>query len=259
VLFFAARYPPAVEGIFWLVYMIDVQSSEPFCKFEAYLAIWGTLIFLIPLQIIIIMRTMALWDKRRSITILVVTVAIAADITILVTLSRIMRAFTFQMIPLITPLLGCNSGLIGLSPTITIPSWVAVIVFDTVIFVLTLISAVHKFKYGRTRLLTILVRDGFMYYLVMLSLGVVNLLLLVALPFSRGGLSTMFTPVLRASFSIIGSRIMLNLRGAVEPLNSPSYGSASFPQHIVRLELMNNGGAKSSSSTGSEQTNTSIV
>lgn len=117
-----------------------------------------------------------------------------------------------------------------------------------------------------------------MYYLVMLSkwfsqpvmhdladilgyqgLGIINLLLLVALPFSRGGLSTMFTPVLRASFSIIGSRIMLNLRGAVEPPNSPSYGSASFPQHIVRLELMNNVGAKSSSSTGSEQTNTSIA
>ena len=63
--------------------------------------------------VIVIMRTMALWERRRSITILLVSVAIvsvsmisddhegrlinfmkATDITIIVTLSRIMGAFT---------------------------------------------------------------------------------------------------------------------------------------------------------------------
>ena len=52
-----------------------------------------------------------------------------------------------------------------------------------------------------------------------IGLGVTNLLTLLVLPQTRYGLVVMFTPVQRVSYSIIGSRIVLNLRGALEPLN----------------------------------------
>ena len=51
------------------------------------------------------------------------------------------------------------------------------------------------------------------------ALGISNLILLTALPTSRVGLTTSLTPVLRCSYSIIGSRIVLNLRGAASRLN----------------------------------------
>lgn len=93
----------------------------------------------------------------------------------------------------------------------------------------------HSVTLIRTRLLTVLVRDGFMYYTVMLgesfrirqtdcsnahlahvlALGILNLVFLAALPANRAALAPMLTPVLRASFSIIGSRLMLNLRGVL--------------------------------------------
>lgn len=41
-----------------------------------------------------------------------------------------------------------------------------------------------------------------------------NLVLLSALPVTRSELGVALTPVLRASYSIIGSRLVLNLRGA---------------------------------------------
>ena len=43
-----------------------------------------------------------------------------------------------------------------------------------------------------------------------------NLVFLVALPLERDVLAVAWTPVLRASFSIIGSRIILNLKGAAK-------------------------------------------
>lgn len=48
-----------------------------------------------------------------------------------------------------------------------------------------------------------------------MSIG--NLLIFLVLPESRSALLSIFTPVMRASYSIIGSRIMLNMRGALTP------------------------------------------
>lgn len=47
------------------------------------------------------------------------------------------------------------------------------------------------------------------------ALTVANLVLFLALPLTRAEMGTMLNPVLRASYSVIGSRIMLNLRGAL--------------------------------------------
>ncbi|KAL5511032.1 hypothetical protein ACEPAH_4247 [Sanghuangporus vaninii] len=204
-LYFMARYPVAIEEILWLVC---------YCRFEAYLGIWATLVFLIPLQIVVILRVIAIWDRKRIIAILLWFSLFATDIVILVTLARIMHIFTYSMNDLLRPVLGCQSGLATLNPTTTIPAWAGVIAFDTVLFVLTLAKALHSYKVARTRLLTILIRDGFAYYTIMLVLGISNLLFLSALPRERGGLASSLTPVLRCSYSIIGSRIILNLRSA---------------------------------------------
>lgn len=92
-------------------------------------------------------------------------------------------------IPRLRPVLGCQSGLATLNPTTTIPAWAGVIAFDTVLFVLTLTKAIYSCEHplvlalsdlinlcvtdkaARTRLLTILIRDGFAYYSVMLGKG----------------------------------------------------------------------------------------
>ncbi|KAL5489694.1 hypothetical protein ACEPAI_4526 [Sanghuangporus weigelae] len=194
--------------------LYDILLTIEHCRFEAYLGIWATLVFLIPLQIVVILRVIAIWDRKRIIVILLWFSLFATDIVILVTLARIMHIFTYSMNDLLRPVLGCQSGVTALNPTTTIPAWAGVIAFDTVLFVLTLTKALHSYKVARTRLLTILIRDGFAYYSIMLVLGISNLLFLSALPRERGGLASSLTPVLRCSYSIIGSRIILNLRSA---------------------------------------------
>jgi len=100
------------------------------------------------------------------------------------------------------------------SNTVSVPTWISFIAFDTLIFTLTLIRACRYYKDVRTPLVTVLVRDGFLYYVVMLAQSIANLILFLILPLNRSALLPLFTPGLRASCSIIGSRIMLNMRGA---------------------------------------------
>ena len=82
-----------------------------------------------------------------------------------------------------------------------------------------------------------------------IALGVSNLILLSALPITRAGLSPALTPVLRCSYSIIGSRIILNLRGAASHLNQDksqrdirlvelSGSSSSASQQESRVETL---------------------
>ena len=47
----------------------------------------------------------------------------------------------------LSPLLGCSSGLITLGPLVTVPAWTAVMVFDSLIFILTLAKAIQVRKY----------------------------------------------------------------------------------------------------------------
>ncbi|KAH8108722.1 hypothetical protein DFH11DRAFT_1070300 [Phellopilus nigrolimitatus] len=193
-LFFLIRYPAVIEGILYVIYSVDLHASDTVCKIEAnYFSTWGTLVFLIPLQIVVILRIIALWERNRVIVALLVLTALATDVTILATMIRVMQKFHFKSEPLLRPILGCTSGLTRFSPTVTIPVWSAVIAFDTVIFGLTLARALRT------------------------SLSISNFILLAGLPSLREGLIGALTPTLRASFSIVGSRIALNLRGALVP------------------------------------------
>lgn len=47
----------------------------------------------------------------------------------------------------IAPLLGCNSGITYISSSTTVPGWTSVLIFDTLIFVLSLIRALKMRKY----------------------------------------------------------------------------------------------------------------
>ncbi|KAI5116528.1 hypothetical protein M0805_005514 [Coniferiporia weirii] len=188
------------------------------CEFEIYLAIWGSFLFLVPLQIVVILRTVALWDKSRAMIALLGFTMTATDVAVAVAIGRITRVFDYVVNPLVRPVLGCSGiNVVQLGSSDSVPAWAGVIFFDSVIFTLTLIRALRAMKFSRTRLMTILVRDGFLYYVAMLAISITNLILLVSLPPDRIGLGSSFTPVLRASYSVVGGRIMLNLRGVLMP------------------------------------------
>ena len=99
-------------------------------------------------------------------------------------------------------------------------------------------------QHTKTPIITLLARDGIIYYATMLGVSCVNVpffflsnhfqalsianLAMDSLPASRAGLTACLSNGLRASFCIVGSRIMLNLRGVVMTDKNAAIMSDSF-------------------------------
>ena len=148
------------------------------------------------------------------------------------------------------PLIGCSAYNTVANLHQNIPAWCFLILFDTVLFLMTLVKAWKDCKrsilfllswkltvsfVGKlapySQLFAVLLRDGFILYAVMLGsycdhrylnialiykISVLNIINLVfyTLPPSRAALAIVLTPIVKANFSITGSRLILNLRSA---------------------------------------------
>ncbi|TBU50929.1 hypothetical protein BD309DRAFT_1013863 [Dichomitus squalens] len=104
--------------------------------------------------------------------------------------------------------LGCD---LSVSLPVAILGWIAMVCFDTMIFVLTVAKAFRMAPFWHHRLLSILFRDGAVYYIIMGLVNSGNLLTLV-LP-SIGDTNRGFlTSLTNAICTAITSRMLLNLR-----------------------------------------------
>ncbi|EJF65988.1 hypothetical protein DICSQDRAFT_165694 [Dichomitus squalens LYAD-421 SS1] len=104
--------------------------------------------------------------------------------------------------------LGCD---LSVSLPVAILGWIAMVCFDTMIFVLTVAKAFRMAPFWHHRLLSILFRDGAVYYIIMGLVNSGNLLTLV-LP-SIGDTNRGFlTSLTNAICTTITSRMLLNLR-----------------------------------------------
>ncbi|OCB90912.1 hypothetical protein A7U60_g1822 [Sanghuangporus baumii] len=187
VLFVLNRYPVFFISVFLLVYMFDYDSpyhvsslilgkltnmfASGSCVISNYVEAWSMLVFIIPVQ----------GEELRS----------NSAPFILTSSSDTHSAYTsavgpkpknlrFALFcafvenrPIVKPILGCYGILNEVSTSRTIPSWIALIVFDTVVFVLTLIRVdnIRRAKKDRSLLLNILFRDGIIFYVIMLGIN----------------------------------------------------------------------------------------
>ncbi|KAL0570937.1 hypothetical protein V5O48_011021 [Marasmius crinis-equi] len=106
------------------------------------------------------------------------------------------------------PYIGCPSSVGASLGERLAAAWLGMLIFDTIVFILTLYKAL---RIGRVRgnLLPLLVRDGTLYYGVMISCNLGNILTFFLGDRIIRGLLTTFTNVMA---SILISRLVLNLR-----------------------------------------------
>ncbi|OCH84627.1 hypothetical protein OBBRIDRAFT_389337 [Obba rivulosa] len=89
-------------------------------------------------------------------------------------------------------------------------AWSCLVVFDTVVFTLTIVKAMKSDGLWRGTLFRLMLRDGSIYYGIMAMANVVNIVtLLVVMPGGKG----LFTTMTNVMSSLLISRLMLNLRG----------------------------------------------
>ncbi|KAL5520194.1 hypothetical protein ACEPAG_9407 [Sanghuangporus baumii] len=230
VLFFLNRYPVVAISIVMIISNMNVASSLKLavrCEISYRLDGWSMMALILPVQLIFVLRTFALWERNRKVLAFLILLMLACDsvIGVSIWMSERIGSVMLPQEPGLREVLGCYSTMSGISSyKVIIPAVAALMVFDAVVLALTILRfiRIRKDGEGNGSVIRILFRDGVIYYIVVLASNVANLLLYALLQRQHAGLVGSCVPILRTVMSICASRLMLNLRGAIDRVRSQS-------------------------------------
>jgi len=108
-------------------------------------------------------------------------------------------------------------------------AWIGVVLFDSIIFALTVYKSLRLRRSGERTIVDVLLRDGSVYFAVMSITTLSNsLTYMVGRPFTRGVL----TPITNVFSSVVATRLMLNIRRVRTTTLSDSLTTSSTRQDI---------------------------
>ncbi|KAJ7676911.1 hypothetical protein DFH06DRAFT_1291766 [Mycena polygramma] len=209
VLFFVNRYGALLGNIPVVVEYFWTESSSP-AKIKVCLGLESYhLYFVIFSQVMagvmLILRTYALYERSKRVLTVMMTVAAAA---IAVALWSVVSGKAVDKSTNLPLYFGCNYPTPPDQGLNLAAAWAGVAVFDSMIFILTLYKAFSR-RYPGGDLLAVLLRDGAVYFGVIVMSNLSNILTLVlGTPYTRGIVTT-FTNIIS---SVMITRLMLNLR-----------------------------------------------
>ncbi|TDL14142.1 hypothetical protein BD410DRAFT_846303 [Rickenella mellea] len=192
--------------------------------------------------IILALRTLAIWDRDWRATIILGIGAATFNISVLISASLLEKLewlpYVAQPVSRFETLLHCYIGVTGPPAAITKLGFASLMFYDSVVFILILIRTVHEGCKTRARILTILLRDGMIYYAVLFALSVGNLIIATSLPQFKIALIASLAPALIAAGSIGASHIILNLRKHSYARHTLGLGQLSTMQYAERHMIL---------------------
>ncbi|KAJ7488258.1 hypothetical protein FB451DRAFT_1226818, partial [Mycena latifolia] len=212
ILFFANRYGtllgniPVVMQYFWSEESTPKKIAVSICRglesYHQYFIIATQLM----VGVMLILRTHALYQRSKRVLTLMVAVAVGA---IVVGFWSVITGKTGDTNDNLRLYFGCDYAISEEQGISLASAWAGVAVFDCMIFLLTLYKVFSRRRPNGTNLLTVLLRDGSMYFGVMFMSNLSNILTFVLGGLYTRGIATTFTNIIS---SVMISRLMLNLR-----------------------------------------------
>lgn len=189
------------------------------CKILDLISAWSLLICIAVAHLILLVRTYALLGQNKYVLyglISLFLVEFGIDCWIL-ELFMSSRRFGPPALPIWDGCFPISESSVG------IYDYVAVIVYESVILMLTLYGGYVRFRHSATPLLVILYRDGVLFFLLLVALSLGNVLTLgIGMP------KAYLTTVQSVFHSILSTRILLHAREAATKPSSTYSTSASF-------------------------------
>ncbi|KAF9070516.1 hypothetical protein BDP27DRAFT_1292502 [Rhodocollybia butyracea] len=206
VLYIIQRYMPLVDtiGLIFVVYF--VEPLEPnMCHILYNIGGWMYLTGMILTDVILMMRTWALWGKDIRLTIGLPIFFVGCCVPIF----YITYLYLNSQISIPSPVPHVGCAILG-TESMYFLVWVILMVLEAVILTLMLIPGLPYFRSGNwSALTTIIYRDGITYYLFIFGLSVANLLTVLLLPHD---LETLFLTHQRVIQTLLTSRVVLHIR-----------------------------------------------
>jgi len=210
LLFLLNRYIPPIDLVILLQTYINSGVNQGLCIPWFQVDNWLSVFSLAIVDIILLLRTWALWNRSPRILAFLLTVFVVCTLaTVGAVVYFSLTVFAVPTFPkVIRP---CEDGVTN--PNVLETVWASTILFDSTILIFTIIKIIPHFKaHTITTLLKKIYQDGFLYFAVLFTISVSNLFVFALAP---PQLKLMIVTLQRAMFSLLCSRIVLNLRGVL--------------------------------------------
>ncbi|KAJ7238167.1 hypothetical protein C8J57DRAFT_1727663 [Mycena rebaudengoi] len=208
-LFYLNRYS-VLLGTALIVAEVLLTTTDP-SKTAMCAALQGyrtyfSLLSVILVAVILITRTYALYERNKLVLSFMMVVGLAAfafALTILIRREHHRDTLAFQLKTIVCPLPNPHDSNRRIAA-----AWGGMLVFDVMIFMLTLYKAL-RYETRTGSLFGVLLRDGSMYFGIMTTVNAINIGI-----YAMGGpiLSGSVTAIATALSSVLINRLMLNLR-----------------------------------------------
>ncbi|EMD33014.1 hypothetical protein CERSUDRAFT_99025 [Gelatoporia subvermispora B] len=143
--------------------------------------------------------------------------------------------------------IGCDTSLSQAQAEYLAATWGAMLLFDTLIFILTLVQTVKSGMFWKGSLVRLMLRDGLdirtIYFGAIVLASVINILTFFLSSFEAKGMATILVNVIS---STLVSRLMLNLRDPKRELTALGYMASMSVQRSTTAAQMSTIGFLSS-------------
>ncbi|KAL0954061.1 hypothetical protein HGRIS_005211 [Hohenbuehelia grisea] len=179
LLFMLARYLPFVDTINVLWHQLSPGITPASCELSFRATGWMYLIGIAITEVILAIRTWAVWGRDRRMTIALPLFFVAIWIPNFVIMGFFLDSLVFEPAPY-PEYRGCN---IVHGSKILFATWVMLMVYEAVILGLMMYRGYISYcNGGNSALFNVVYRDGALYYLYLFAVSLVNILVINLIP-----------------------------------------------------------------------------
>jgi len=168
-LYFGNRYLPFV-AIFGKIHLATQHNTISQCRFENPFFTWVMLLGVMLSEIILMMRTCAIWNRRRSIVITFWILGLSVSIANIILNYYAIASVEYKEVS--SYITGCADK--HYRGELVSASFIILVFTETTIVVLTMIKAVEHLRDSRSNWVSKMYTDGLVFYLYTLALSLTN-------------------------------------------------------------------------------------
>lgn len=210
ILYILNRFIPLLDLLILALSYSEVTLNLGLCQPWWYIDTWLSIFNFLVMDIVLLLRTWALWNRDKKVLVILIAAVMLSALSsggAALYASLVVKTD----IPSVDNIRPCGSSFPNIKPLYGI--WAGLMLYDTVVMLLILIKAVPVFvTMPLSPTLRTFFQDGFIYYIIIFIAAFANILMI---SFAPGELATTLFTFHRSMSSLLGSRMILNLRGVI--------------------------------------------
>ncbi|KZT60637.1 hypothetical protein CALCODRAFT_95397 [Calocera cornea HHB12733] len=212
LLYLATRYYTLVESVLNIVTVLDPSLSPGECtSFNLYADIWSIPIIVTLIEAILVLRVCALYGNTWRIKVTLWSLLAGSFITT-ATLSGVVSPALMPIASPVPSVVGCFFFNDDLAERLLSMIWIPSLVVEVILFGLTALRTFqHVRAQVRTPVLTVILKDGCLYFFTIFALMLLNAVF-YGVPNQTGAYEAAFLEPELCISSVLCSRLFLNLR-----------------------------------------------